>query len=68
MPQQPDLFADTKKYEYRVTYVDRGFRGVKTSFTSRWGDIYQLQTWIANVIPTKVEVRFTNDTDQIQPD
>jgi hypothetical protein len=68
MPQQPDLYADTTKYEYCVTYVDKDPKTfTKRHYTSRWGDIYQLQNWIANVIPTKVEVRKTDDTTEVQP-
>ncbi len=69
MLQQPDLFSDTTKYEYRVTYVDKDPKTfIKRHYTSRWGDIYQLQQWLANVIPTRIDKRSINDTNQVQPD
>lgn len=67
MPQQPDLFSDTTCYEYQLTWVDRDPKTfVKRHNVSRWGDIYELQRWMANVTPTKVEVRKTNDTTKIE--
>ena len=65
-PQPVDLFADTTKYEYRVTYVDKDPKTfAKRHYISRWGDVYDLQKWMANIIPTRVDVRKINDTDQI---
>lgn len=69
MSQPVDLYEDTTKFEYRVTYIDKDPKTlIKRHYTSRWGDIYQLQQWLPNVIPTRIDKRFTNDTDQIQPD